>query len=292
MAQNKLQVQVKLLKAGIISIINKLYCLILKTIDNMPQGMEMKIQILKLVISYLSRDAPNLENKLECVSKDEIILMLRHEISPSLLSQYGELSEEAKEYTKQITHIPSTIPLLKASEYDETELGAVQYNFEMIKEHRGLLKTIVNSFIKTYEEGGVAHMVTNLRYWQASSIESFVRGCNPFLQLFVARSGIFPVLINDILNIQTHDDANLQTAFDILGETIKFNKRTILIFESNIRPEDLEKIQKKCLSHLIDSNVFIRSILLTLYKHTKEIDSDKRSLDELFDCPFMENSSM
>lgn len=61
----KLQVQKKLHKAGIIGVVHKLYSLLLKTMDTLSPGQDMKIQILKLVINYLSRDAPNLENKLE-----------------------------------------------------------------------------------------------------------------------------------------------------------------------------------------------------------------------------------
>ena len=89
------------------------------------------------------------------------------------------------------------------------------------------------------------------------------------------------MLIQDILDIATHDDSNLQTAFDILGETIKFNKRTLLILEANIRSELLDQFKEKCLSHLGDSNVFIRGILLTMYKHTSEnknIDDDREYL--------------
>jgi hypothetical protein len=241
----KIQVQKRLHKVGIIHIVNKLYCLLLKTMDSVAPGHDMKIQILKLVINYLSRDSYNLENKLECVSQQELILLLKQEIAPCLLHHYGELDEEAQDYAKEISYIPSSISLTKSTEYNESKLGSLKLDFGTVKDHRGFISKIIESFLKSYISNDNSISVSNLRYWQASSIESFVRGCNPFLQLFIARSGILRVLINDIVSIQSQDDANLQTAFDILGETIKFNKRVILIFESHIAEAELPKFQEK-----------------------------------------------
>lgn len=61
----KIQVQKRLQKVGIIWIANKLFCLLLKVMETMSPGQDMKTQILKLAINYLSRDSYNLESKLE-----------------------------------------------------------------------------------------------------------------------------------------------------------------------------------------------------------------------------------
>lgn len=70
----KVQVQEKLHKLGIISIVCKLYCLLVKTTEcehnplvmvSIPICYDMKIQILKVVINYLSRNTENLSYKLE-----------------------------------------------------------------------------------------------------------------------------------------------------------------------------------------------------------------------------------
>ena len=228
----KIQVQKRLKKAGIINVANKLYCLLIKTMDSMSPGQDMKIQILKLVINYLSRDSYNLDNKLEWISQEEVLMMMKQEIYPALMANSIYTDLETKKFAKEIAFIPTTIPLKKFNEYDETMLGSMTYDFKLIKDQRGFMSKIIQSFIEIGEES-ISLNSSNLRYWQASWIESFTRGWNPYLQLFIARSGILKILIKDIITIQTQDDANLQTAFDILGEMIRFNKRTILILESH-----------------------------------------------------------
>lgn len=104
------------------------------------------------------------------------MLLLKREVAPVLLSQLGDLNEEEKSYAREIAHIPSSIPLLKSSEYNERRMGCLTLNFDLIKDHTGFMRSIIDSFMKTYEETYASNNVTNLRYWQASSIESFVRG--------------------------------------------------------------------------------------------------------------------
>jgi Trpc4-associated protein len=181
--------------------------------------------------------------------------------------------------------------LNKSSDFDETRLALLEYDFHCIKDERGFISKIIESFIDKADGHSVNLHTSNLRYWQTSTMEGFVRGSNPFLQLFIARSGIFKILINDILTIEKHDDQNLQTAFDIIGETIKFNKRTLLIFEAHIHPDRLDQFMQKCLSHLVDSNVFLRSILLTLFEQTMKV-KEEIPVDKLFHCEFIKNSKL
>jgi hypothetical protein len=286
----KVQVQKRLHNKRIISVINKLYWLLLKTMDSVSAGQDMKIQILKLVINYLSRDADNTWNKLECISTEEIITMIKQEIAPCLLTHFGELDESQREFTKALAKLPSTITLLNSKDYDEENLATFKYSSIPDEDKQGFMTKIIQSLLKTYSSDFSEVNLSNLRYWKASWIESFVRGCNPFLQLYICRSGIIKTLVKDIIEIEQHDDSNLQTAFDILGEVIKFNKRTFLIVEAHIKPSEKDKFKEKCLTHLVDSNVFLRSILLTMFKFTKE-NMKKRREDRLFDCDFMYNSS-
>lgn len=79
------------------------------------------------------------------------------------------------------------------------------------------------------------------------------------------------------MRIEEKDNMNLQTAFDLLGEILKFNKRTILIFESSLSSAELERICEKLTSNIIDSNVFIRSLLISLYRFNSVISHAKRS---------------
>lgn len=170
-------------------------------------------------------------------------------------------------------------------------MAFLEYDFQSIKDERGFISKIIESFITKTDGSSYNVNTSNLRYWQTSTMEGFVRGSNPFLQLFIARSGIFKILINDILTIDKHDDQNLQTAFDIIGETIKFNKRTMLIFEAHIHPDRLEQFMQKCLTHLVDSNVFLRSILLTLFEQSIKVKEEIPE-DKLFHCEFIKNSKL
>mmetsp|Transcript_31883 Transcript_31883/g.36408 ORF Transcript_31883/g.36408 Transcript_31883/m.36408 type:complete len:175 (+) Transcript_31883:312-836(+) len=174
-----------------------------------------------------------------------MILMFKQEIYPALMTNVLFLDEDTKKFVKEIAYIKSVIPLKKFGDYDETKLGSMEYDFSCIKDKRGFISKIIDSFIRANSNQDSLSTSSNLRYWQASSIESFTRGCNPYLQLYVSRSGILKDLIRDIISIQTQDDANLQTAFDILGEMVRFNKRTLLILEAHIKRDELQKFKDK-----------------------------------------------
>ncbi len=65
------------------------------------------------------------------------------------------------------------------------------------------------------------------------------------------------------MTIEEQDNTNLQTSFDLLGEIIKYNKRTLLIFESAISDLECGLLCEKIVSHIVDSNVFIRSLIIS-----------------------------
>ncbi len=114
----------------------------------------------------------------------------------------------------------------------------------------------------------------------SSCIESFLRGTYPVIQLFAIRSGVlknivkvsFPPVVTygkDIVSIDEQDNTNLQTSFDLLGEILKFNKRTILIFESSVSKGEFELVCRKVLSNIIDSNVLARALVLSLHRFSR-----------------------
>lgn len=59
---------------------------------------------------------------------------------------------------------------------------------------------------------------------------------------------------------------NLQTSFDLLGEILKYNKRTLLLFESAISAAEFSIMCSKMLSNIVDSNVFVRALIISLRK--------------------------
>lgn len=91
--------------------------------------------------------------------------MLKQEIYPALMENSIYTDSETKKFAKDIAFIPSTIPLRKFNDYDETMLGSMTYDFKAIKDQRGFMSKIIQSFIEIGEESASS---SNLRYWQAS----------------------------------------------------------------------------------------------------------------------------
>ena len=67
-----------------------------------------------------------------------------------------------------------------------------------------------------------------------------------------------------ILTLETPDNNLLQMSFDLISENIKYNKKMFLIFEHKIA-ENIEVVFDKAFKFIVDSNVFLRSILLSDY---------------------------
>ncbi|CAN0469086.1 unnamed protein product, partial [Discosporangium mesarthrocarpum] len=56
----------------------------------------------------------------------------------------------------------------------------------------------------------------------------------------------------------------LQTAFDLLGELCKGNYEVLELLESGMTTRQLQRFLKMVVGNLIDSNVFIRSLVLSV----------------------------
>jgi len=81
-----------------------------------------------------------------------------------------------------------------------------------------------------------------------------------------------PCLLNDIIYSKTEKSALLQMSFDVLAELVKFNKANFILlnyylFDSNEYKVLCSKIISK--NHLVDSNVFLRSVILSKEKFKK-----------------------
>lgn len=68
------------------------------------------------------------------------------------------------------------------------------------------------------------------------------------------------------------DYKNLQALFDILGEILKFNKRTIILFETSISEQEFNLIWEKAKESIIYSHGFIRSLAVSLNKFNSVFD--------------------
>jgi hypothetical protein len=107
---------------------------------------------------------------------------------------------------------------------------------------------------------------SSAKFWLSSCIEVMVRGDNTFFQTYIATSGILPCLLYDILYSKQEQNQILQLSFDILGELVKFNRGNFYLLnyyfvDSKEYSEFCKKIITKC--NLVDSNVFLRALLLS-----------------------------
>ncbi len=66
------------------------------------------------------------------------------------------------------------------------------------------------------------------------------------------------------MSIAEKDNTNLQTSFDLLGEIVKFNKRTLRLFECSVSEVEHILICDKIITNIIDSNVLVRALVLSL----------------------------
>ena len=127
-----------------------------------------------------------------------------------------------------------------------------------IPSHRqGLLSRISRTFIQEPND-------SKYRFWLCSSLEAFLRGSNRNHQRLIAETGAIKHLIEHIFATRSSKTSNnLQTAFDLLGEIIKFNHETLEIFDKSLNDAEFEELLDIIMTNLIDSNVFLRSLFLS-----------------------------
>jgi len=134
-----------------------------------------------------------------------------------------------------------------------------QNAFESVQ-NKGLINKIIGLFDKFHPD-------SNYRFWLASCVEAFLRGFNETHQIFIAHSGLLYSLLDQVLNQGTNKPSNIQISYDLIGEIVKFNKYNVVLFE-NICQEFSwsEKLSQHALTNVIDSNVFLRALLLSFEK--------------------------
>jgi len=108
------------------------------------------------------------------------------------------------------------------------------------------------------------------RFWIASTVEAFLRGATREEQLLVSSWGLMDHLLTQLFSDGVKNPGVLQTNFDLLGELIKFNRTQLEVLTAKLGPGDLQRLLDLALCHLVDSNVFLRSLFMTLEKFRLE----------------------
>jgi Trpc4-associated protein len=129
----------------------------------------------------------------------------------------------------------------------------------------GLLSKLISVFYKLPQD-------QNNRFWMASCIEAFLRGSEPIFQKFVAKSGMLSYLIEDIVSDSPKVQGSMQTSFDLLGELMKFNREIFAEFNEIVTASgpNLTKFFNNVVMHLVDSNVFLRGMVLSMERFKEQ----------------------
>ncbi|XP_061428121.1 short transient receptor potential channel 4-associated protein [Lethenteron reissneri] len=116
---------------------------------------------------------------------------------------------------------------------------------------------------------------SSFRFWLARAVESFLRGTTSYVdQIFLLRRGLLEHILSCIIDSESTSRDILQSNFDLLGELMKFNVKAFKMFDTCVDTE--EKFQKFLVqinSSLVDSNMFIRCIVLSLERFSQTDDS-------------------
>jgi hypothetical protein len=121
----------------------------------------------------------------------------------------------------------------------------------------GLLSKVIVAFMGESDE-------SPYRFWLASCVESYLRGSSAAEQVFVVKTGLLSFLMNEITSQRLHCAGSLQTSFDLLGELCKGNTEVLQLLVGMLDEEKFRRLMSVSAANLVDSNVFIRSLLLCL----------------------------
>ncbi|XP_069114427.1 short transient receptor potential channel 4-associated protein-like [Argopecten irradians] len=109
-------------------------------------------------------------------------------------------------------------------------------------------------------------------FWLARAVESYLRGNTSYCdQVFLMRRGLLQHVASNIVEHEIRHKEILQSSFDLLGELIKFNIEAFKTFEEILTTQaKFEKFITTVNRNLVDSNMFIRSLVLSLEHLTEE----------------------
>lgn len=129
----------------------------------------------------------------------------------------------------------------------------------MCRGSKGLLTKIVEVMKK--ESKG-----STFRFWLSRAVESYLRGTTYYAdQIFLIERGLLQHVASNLVNNDVRQKEIRQSSFDLLGELVKFNGEAFYHFDKVINTDQkFKKLVSIINKNLVDSNMFIRSLILSL----------------------------
>jgi hypothetical protein len=273
----------------------------------------LKIQFLRFIYTFCSRDINNVKNKLSLFSCSDLQKIMCPEYITLFylffFQKYNQYKDDSVSKLNPKFH--DMVKILEDKFYIFFYLNSNNYTkndfststqqiileaikLENIEQHISYINSnydsngIFNKLILKYIE---ECYYSSSKFWLASCIEVLIRGNNSFFQYATIRTGLMVFLLYDVIYNESDKTQILQLSFDILGELIKFNKANFFLLNYYfVDSNELNIFYKKIVDpkSLVDSNVFFRSILLSIEEFDK-VDIHSKLPEEkyfTFNCKF------
>uniref|UniRef100_A0A3Q1CML6 Transient receptor potential cation channel, subfamily C, member 4 associated protein a n=1 Tax=Amphiprion ocellaris TaxID=80972 RepID=A0A3Q1CML6_AMPOC len=126
---------------------------------------------------------------------------------------------------------------------------------------------------------------SSFRFWQARAVESFLRGATSYAdQMFLLKRGLLEHILFCIIDSGCTSRDVLQSYFDLLGELMKFNIDAFKRFNKYVNtPEKFQTFLTQINSSLVDSNMLVRCIVLSLDRFESQTE-DVKVVEVLSEC--------
>ena len=251
----------------------------------------LKIQYLRLIYTFCCRDNNNFYNKLKLFSKNDIFRFLKFGYMDLIKVSFKEKYDFYKNKNKNNKVTFNNILTSLSKKLEINKIKEKEINIEKIllnlSDPKSMNK-IVDYYNKNDNEIGLLQKLifkyiqecyySSAKFWLSSCIEVVLRGNNTFFQTYIASSGLLPCLLYDILYSKQDQNQILQLSFDILGELIKFNRSIFYLLDYYFCDKsEFKSFCNKIISNdsLVDSNVFLRAIILSNYLFDKTDKENK-----------------
>lgn len=217
-----------------------------------------RIQYLRIQLYYTDGDHEMVEKNNFLLSNEDLKIFL------AILDEYTDIdvTELLQKNDVQLSDICHTLKnkvSLNMIKYDVPTKVLIQNAYEKIPlRKKGLMTRILSKLYKGDSSNRHLFLICNI-------IETSLRGYNMFLQLFLIFSGLVNYLVKTLINSnEDSPSTTIQISFDLLGELIKYNIINIKLLEQILEEEKyVEPFIQKVFSNFIDSNVFLRHLVLS-----------------------------
>jgi len=236
-----------------------------------------RIQLLRVIINYCDRDSCNIDSKICFISSEEQEFffgsLMSQALNQSFVDENQRIDFNPRDFRTAIHQMTFTSDIKTNNFFTKQTLTANA--FDGIQ-NKGLLNKIISLLKKV-------HANSTFHFWLCSCIKSVMRGFNSFHQIFVAHNGLLYHLFNQIIKNEMTKSNNIQISYDLIAEIIQFNKYNIVFLEHLSETfEFTHLIYEKVNQNIIDSNVFLRSMLLSFEQFSvhqkKEADPENKKI--------------